>query len=230
MYQNLKKQRNARKNTQSQTFFEEVMSIEPRDYQERNWFYDILAKVVSYPLQILSILAGAYLLYELGSKVFGLPDYSTIAMLLFVGCFALYFLVELLRRSLVYEVGYHYLATYNYHTTGEWLRTKLIVLAVISAVLVGSGTYGAYQYSQNNAPQTAKVDIKQATSPLQASIQNEKNQIAHIDKTISTLQNNKTAELRDHKSYAVWEGKEYLLPETKVRHEGYDKQIASYQA
>ncbi len=205
------------------------MSVTPRDYQERNWLYDVIAKAVSYPLQGLSILAGAYLLFEVGSKLFALPAYSTMSILLMCTSLVVFLLIETVRRSLVFEVGYHYLATYTYETTGEWLRTKLIVLACISALLVASGTYGAYQYSQNNAPQTDKIDLKQVTTPLLTSIQNEKNQIAQIDKTVATLQGNKSAELKDDKSYALWAGKLYLLPETKTRHAGYDAQIGKLQ-
>jgi hypothetical protein len=60
-------------------------------------------------------------------------------------------------------------------------------------------------------------------------LQEQKNAIAKLDQSIEMLQKNKAQELRDHKSYAVWQGKEYLLPETKTRHEGYDRQIAAMQ-
>jgi hypothetical protein len=216
-----------------EAFLEEIMTAAPRDYQDRNWFYHLASHLIGYPLQLVSVLAGSYLLYEIAVFVWQIESFSNTSYIFFGGCFAIFLLIEMLRRWLIDTTGYHYLATYQVEgqrlTAGEYLRTKIYVLALISIVLVTSGTIGAYQYSKNHAPQAKTINVKQEVSPLSKQIEGEKQHIAQLDKSITALQQNKAAELRDHKSYAVWAGKEYLLPETKTRHEGYDKQIASMQ-
>lgn len=212
---------------------QELLQATPHDYQDRNWFYQMIAIVISYPLQTISILAGAYLLFDVAMFVWQLPSYSWASVGVFVGCAIVFLLIELLRRWLVDTVGFHYLATFYVKAgeivAGEWLRTKIIILACISAGLISAGTFGAYQYSKNHAPQAQTIDIKQATSPLLSQINAEKRHIEQLNKTITDLQQNKKKELADHKSFAVWEGKEYLLPEVKLRHQNYDAQIAQSQ-
>jgi hypothetical protein len=216
-----------------EAFLEEIMTASPRDYQDRNWFYHLASLLVGYPLQLVSILAGSYLLYEIAVFVWQIESFSNTSYIFFGGCFAVFLLIEMLRRWLIDTTGYHYLATYQVEDqrlmAGEYLRTKIYALALISTILVTSGTIGAYQYSKNNAPQAKTINVKTETSPLSKQIEGEKQHIAQLDKSITALQQNKAGELRDHKSYAIWAGKEYLLPETKTRHEGYDKQIASMQ-
>ena len=216
-----------------ETLRKELLFSSPHDYQDRNWFYQMLAIVISYPLQLMSVLAGAYLLFEVAAFVWQLPSYSWSASLIFFVCILFFTLVETLRRWLVDTVGFHYLATFYVAgkdiVHGEWLRTKILVLLCISAGLVSAGTFGAYQYSKNHAPQAAIIDLKHATSPLSAEIKTAKQQIEQLSKGITDLQQNKKRELADHKSYAIWAGKEYLLPETKVRHQNYDTQIAHMQ-
>lgn len=216
-----------------EAFLEDIMTATPRDYQDRNWFYHLASMLIGYPLQLVSILAGSYLLFDIAVYVWQIESYSTPSYGIFAGCFAIFMLIEMLRRWLIDTTGYHYLATYQVEdqrlVTGEYLRTKIYVLGLISLVLITSGTIGAYQYSKNHAPQAKTINVQQETSPLAKQIAEEKNRLTQLDKSIQNLQQSKSAELRDHKSYAVWEGKEYLLPETKTRHEGYDKQIASMQ-
>ena len=211
----------------------ELLFSTPRDYQDRNWFYQILAIVIGYPLQLVSILAGAYLLFDVASFIWQLPSYSWSAAAVFAVCVLLFTLVESLRRWLVDTVGFHYLATFYVEgkeiVQGEWLRTKILVLLAISVGLVSSGTFGAYQYSKHHAPQAATIDVKQVTSPLSTQIKDEKQHIEQLNKSITDLQQNKKKELADHKSYVIWEGKEYLLPEVKLRHQNYDAQIAQMQ-
>jgi hypothetical protein len=218
---------------QKEALRKELLFSAPRDYQDRNWFYQVLAIVISYPLQLVSVLAGAYLLFDVASFVWQLPSYSWATGGVFAVCVLLFVLVESLRRWLVDTVGFHYLATFYVEgkdiVHGEWLRTKILVLFCISVGLVSSGTFGAYQYSKNHAPQAETIDLKQATSPLSAQIKAEKQHIEQLNKNITDLQQNKKKELHDHKSYAIWEGKEYLLPEVKIRHQNYDTQIAQMQ-
>jgi hypothetical protein len=179
------------------------------------------------------VLAGSYLLYEIACFLWQFGNLTT-QTIVFSICVVVFLLIEALRRWLVNTVGYHYLATtilekgkaYN----GEILQMKLFILLLISAVLVTSGTFGAYRYSQNNAPQASTVDIKVVTSSLSESVKAEKNKIADLDKQVSHLQQAKASELKDAKSYAVWQNKEYLLPTVQARHEGYDRQIAYIQA
>jgi hypothetical protein len=179
------------------------------------------------------VLAGAYLLFDVASFVWQLSPYTWTTGGVFAVCVLLFVLIESLRRWLVDTVGFHYLATFYVEgkdvVHGEWLRTKILVLCCISVGLVSSGTFGAYQYSKNHAPQAETIDLKQATSPLSAQIKAEKQHIEQLNKNITDLQQNKKKELHDHKSYAIWEGKEYLLPEVKIRHQNYDAQIAQMQ-
>jgi hypothetical protein len=130
---------------------------------------------------------------------------------------------------LVNTIGKHYVATYTISNgekvPGQWLKTKLTWLLLISAGTVTSGTLGVYQYIKNNAPQAVKIDIDRSLSPTEQKIAGEKSKIADLDKRISALQSTKTKELADYRSYSVWQGKEYLLPEVKTRHLGYDKQL-----
>lgn len=218
---------------QKEAMRKELLHAKPHDYQDRNWFYQIVAIVISYPLQTISILAGAYLLFDVASFVWQLPSYSWASLAVFVGCMAIFLLIELLRRWLVDTVGFHYLATFYVQAgelvRGEWLRTKIVLVFCISLILVSTGTFGAYQYSKNHAPQANIVNISLATSPLLSQIKTEKQHIELLNKNITDLQQNKKRELADPKSYAVWEGKEYLLPEVKTRHQNYDAQIAQTQ-
>ena len=217
-----------------EAFLEDIMTAQPRDYQDRNWFYHLSSMLIGYPLQLVSILAGSYLLFDIAAFVWQLESYTTPSYGIFAICIAVFFLIETLRRWLIDTTGYHYLATYQTQdqklVRGEYLQTKLYVLGLISVLLITSGTIGAYQYSKNHAPQAKTINVKQETSPITKQVQEEKQRIADLDKSVLTLQQSKKSELHDHKNYAVWEGKEYLLPETKVRHESYDKQIAQMQS
>lgn len=235
MFANLsRKAQNAKLSALSkEAFLEDIMTAEPRDYQDRNWFYHLSSIAIGYPLQLVSILAGSYLLFDIATFVWQIEPFSTLSYTTFVGCMCIFLLIEMLRRWLIDTAGYHFLATFQLHdqklVRGEYLQTKIYILLLISAILVSSGTIGAYQYSKNHAPQAKTINVKQETSPLTKQVQEEKERIAQIDKSMLSLQQSKKTELADHKSYALWAGKEYLLPETKVRHENYDKQIAQMQ-
>jgi hypothetical protein len=217
-----------------EAFLEDLLKAQPRDYQERNWLYHWASVALSYPLQLISILAGSYLLYDIARFVWQLESYNFNSYGVFALCIFIFFGIESLRRWLVNTTGYHYLATFQAEDgkliKGEWLWTKLYCLMGISTLLITTGTIGAYQYSRNNAPQAQTIDIKEVTSPLEGKAKNEKKQITQLDKNIQTLLQTKKTELSDARSYAIWEGKEFLLPEVKTRHENYDRQIAQMQA
>jgi hypothetical protein len=127
----------------------------------------------------------------------------------------------------------HWVATFRIEAgklqAGEFLRSATFFVLAISVAMIGAGTFGAYQYAMNNGQQASKIDAKHQTLPLANKLAYERQQIASLDKSIQALQTGKAGELRDHKNYAVWEGKEYLLPEAKARHEQYDRQIAAMQ-
>jgi hypothetical protein len=213
-----------------EAFVSALLSAKPQDYQERNWFYHVLSIVISYPLQFISILAGAYLLFDIARFVWQLDVYSLGGTVILGLCFIIFFSVESLRRWLVNTTGYHYLATFRIQNgqiiAGEWLRTKVYILMFISLVLIASGTTGTYLYIKHSAPEAKTIDIQQVTSPLVQKTQQERQNLARLDKDIQNLMTAKKTELADYKSYQVWQGKEYLLPEVKERHTNYDKQIA----
>nr|MCU0448101.1 hypothetical protein [Microscillaceae bacterium] len=180
--------------------------------------------------QFISILAGAYLLFDIARFVWQLDVYSAGGTAILGLCFIIFFSIESLRRWLVNTAGYHYLATFRIQNgqiiAGEWLSTKVYILAFISIVLISSGTTGTYLYIKHSAPEAKTIDIQQVTSPLVQKTQQERQNLTRLDKDIQTLMNAKKAEIADYKSYKVWQGKEYLLPEVKERHTNYDKQIA----
>ncbi|MCU0443936.1 MAG: hypothetical protein MUE85_03395 [Microscillaceae bacterium] len=213
-----------------EAFVAALLSARPQDYQERNWFYHVLSVVISYPLQFISILAGAYLLFDIARFVWQLDVYSAGGTAILGLCFLIFFSIESLRRWLVNTAGYHYLATFRIQNgqmmAGEWLVTKVYILAFISLVLISSGTTGTYLYIKHSAPEAKTIDIQQVTSPLVQKTQQERQSLTRLDKDIQNLMNAKKTELADYKSYQVWQGKEYLLPEVKERHTNYDKQIA----
>jgi hypothetical protein len=213
-----------------EAFVSALLSARPQDYQERNWFYQILSWVLSYPLQLISILAGGYLLFDIARFVWHLEPYAFSTSAILGLCFLIFLGIETFRRWLVNTTGYHFLATFrivdNQLVAGEWLKTKLYILAFISIALISSGTSGAYLYIKHNSPEAATLDVKTVASPITQKINQERNQLAQIDKSIQSLLQAKKTELADYKSYTVWQGKEYLLPDVKERHLNYDKQIA----
>ena len=216
-----------------QAFVEDLLTANPKDFQERNWFYQNLSLIISYPLQVVSILAGSYLLFDIARYVWGLSLQSTQGILIYSVCIVFFIGIEALRRWLVNTTGYNYVTTFKIVKQqlkkGEWLKSNLYCLIFISLLLVSSGTAGVYQYIKNNSPEAAIIDLGQVTSPLEQKIGEEKASISRIDQDIEHLMKAKKAELADSRSYAIWQGKEYLLPEVKTRHQNYDKQIQALQ-
>lgn len=229
-----KEQNNKFSAINKENFIADLLSARPKDYQERNWFYHQLSKFLSYPLQFISILAGAYLLFDLAKFIWHIEIDTLFGLFIFMGCMLLFFGIESLRRWLVNTTGYHFLATFRREQSqiikGEWLKTKMYILMIISCVLVTSGTFGAYQYTKHNQPKAATIDIKNLTAGLETKIKGEKNDVEKIDKNIKDILNAKKNTIADKKSYAIWEANEYILPEIKQRIENYDKQLQALTA
>lgn len=214
-------------------FTEDLLTAQPKDFQERNHFYKVTSSLLSYPLQFISILAGSYLLYDIFRFVWQLTLDSWQGISIFISCILVFVGIESLRRWLVNTTGYNYLTTFKLADQrlkkGEWLKSNLLVLGIISLILVATGTLGMYEYIKNNSPKAATIDIQTITSPLEEKIMNEKKGIQQLDQKIQGLMQAKKTELEDARSYATWKGKEYLLPEVKQRHENYDRQILAMQ-
>lgn len=226
-----KEQKNKFSAINKENFIADLLSARPKDYQERNWFYHQLSKFLSYPLQFISILAGAYLLFDLTKFIWHIEIDTIFGLVIFIFCMILFFGIESLRRWLVNTTGYHFLATFRREQSqiikGEWLKTKMYILVIISCILVTSGTFGAYQYTKHNQPKAETIDIKVLTANLETKIKGEKNDVEKLDRNLKDILNAKKNTIADKKSYAIWEGNEYLLPEAKQRIENYDKQLQS---
>ncbi len=224
-----KEQKNKLSAINKENFIADLLSARPKDYQERNWFYHQLSIILSYPLQFISILAGSYLLFDLARFIWHIELDTLFGLGVYFFCMLLFFGIETLRRWLVNTSGYHYLATFRREQSqiiqGEWLKTKMYILVLISCILVTSGTFGAYQYTKHNKPKAATIDIKNLTASLENKIKTERNDVEKIDRNLKDILNAKKNTIADKKSYAIWEGKEYLLPEIKPRLENYDKQL-----
>ena len=212
-----------------QAFVQDLLELRPKDYAERNWFYQRASILLSYPLQAISVLAGSYLLFQMAYFLWGVDLQDLQGMGVFAFCISIFLGIEALRRWLVNTTGHHYVATFRTQKgklhAGEWLGTKRIWLLIISGILVSTGTIGIYQYIKNNRPEVATVDMKTVTSPLEAKIGQEKKQIASLDAEKQQILLAKSTELKDKRSYVEWNGKELLLPEVKERHKNYDKQL-----
>ena len=216
-----------------QSFVEDLLSAKPKDYQERNLFYQQISQWLSYPLQLISILAGSYLLFGIALEVWGWDMNSPQGIGIFIACVVIFLGVESVRRWLVNTTGYNYFATLKVSEgrlkKGEWIKSNLYCLVVISIALVASGTLGVYKYIKTNTPEASTIDIQEVTSPLEQKIQHERTSIQSIDKDLSQLMQSKKSELKDPRSYSVWNGREFLLSEVKERHKNYDRQIQSMQ-
>lgn len=214
-------------------FVEDLLNAQPKDYQERNLFYQQISVWLSYPLQLVSILAGSYLLFGIAHEVWGWEINSPQGAAIFAACTAIFLGIESLRRWLVNTTGYNYFATLRIIEgrlkKGEWIRSNLYCLIVISVALVASGTMGVYQYIKKNSPEASTIDLQKVTSPLEQKIKQEQSSIQHIDRDIAQLLESKKSELKDPRSYSVWQGREYLLAEVKDRHKNYDRQIQAMQ-
>lgn len=212
-----------------ESFMQDLLSAQPKDYQERNWFYRLASIILSYPLQVISILAGSYLLFDIFKYVWQLDLYMWQGLGVFAFCIFVFVSIEMLRRWLVNTTGDYYVRSFKIKNAnlkkGEWLKSNILTLLFISVLLISTGTMGIYQYIKNNSPEIATLDMEVATSSIEDKIKTEKTSISRIDKDIQSLIQAKKQELADKKSYAVWNGKEYLLPEVKTRHTNYDKQI-----
>lgn len=230
---NIKEQKDKWGSLQKQAFVEDLLSAQPKDYQERNAHYRLASMLLSYPLQAISIAAGSYLLFSLAQHIWGLAFRSYLGIVSFIFCIILFLGIEGLRRWLVNSTGYNYFTTLKvYHgqlKKGEWLRSNLISLGFISIVLVLTGTLGVYQYIKNNKPQTPTINIEKITSSLSQKILDEKKHLQKLDQQIQSLLQSKKKELTETKSYGAWKGKDYLLPEVKERHRQYDQQIQAMQ-
>lgn len=210
-------------------FEHDLLEIRPKSFQERNQIYKSAFSLLSYPFQLISVLAGSYLLFSVIQYVWQIDLHTFYGVTAFVLCITLFLGIESLRRWLVNTTGYNYIATFkiqdNHLKKGEWLSSNLCCLFFISTVLVSTGTLGVYQYIKNNSPKANTVDTITVSAPIQHKITEEKKAISRLDKDIQALMQAKKNELGDGKSYAVWKGKEYLLPEVRTRHKNYDKQI-----
>jgi hypothetical protein len=215
-------------------FVEDLLSAKPKDYQERNFFYRQVSILLSYPLQIISILAGSYLLYDIAHFVWQLSLETSSGVVVYSFCVLIFLGIEATRRWLVNTTGYNYFATLkiadNKVKKGEWLKSNLYCLIFISLLLVSTGTLGVYQYIKHNSPEKPIISVESVTSPLEQKIVDEKTSISRIDKDLQGLIGAKKMELNDKKSYAEWNGKEYLLSDVKQRHQNYDKQINDMNA
>ncbi len=218
---------------QKESFLEDLLAAKPKDYAERNYLYYLVSAWLSYPLQLISILAGSYLLYD--TMRFGQVELSIfkqdwilaiIGLLIFLG-------IESLRRWLVSTTGYNYLTTFrmveNRVRPGQWIRSNLMTLILISSLLVSSGTLGVYKVVQNHAPEAKILDIQATLSPWDEKIQETQDQIQGLHENVNQIIAQKQQELKDKRSYARWKGKDYLLPEVKERHVRYDRQVANMQ-
>lgn len=212
-----------------QAFVNELLHAKPKDFQERNHSYYRACNLLSYPLQLISILAGSYLLFEIIQYVWQLRLYTSRGAVAFAACIGIFIGIESLRRWLVNTTGYNYLTTFKIVDQqlkkGEWLQSNLICLFLISCILIATGTMGVYQYIKQSSPKASTYDVAQVVSPIEQKIKDEKTTIQRLDQDIQGLMQAKKRELKDPKSYAIWKGKEYLLPEVKKRHTNYDKQI-----
>lgn len=214
-------------------FTEELLTAQPRDFQERNRIYQMACSILSYPLQAISIFAGAYLLFDVFRFVWRIEPFTFYGGV-FMGLCGLIFLgIESLRRWLAGTTGYNYLTTFKIADgrlkRGEWIRGNVYVLAFISILLIISGTWGVYEYIKNNSPQAAIQDVKRVVSPFEKKIIAEKTQLSQLDDNIQALMTAKAQELKDTRSYGTWKGRDYLFPEVKTRHQNYDRQIAALQ-
>ncbi|NJL14350.1 MAG: hypothetical protein HC913_15955 [Microscillaceae bacterium] len=214
-------------------FTEELLTAQPRDFQERNRIYQIACSVLSYPLQAISIFAGAYLLFDVFGFVWHIELFTFYGGILLGVCGLVFLGIESLRRWLVSTTGYNYLTTFKIVSgklkKGEWIRSNVYVLSSISILLIISGTWGVYEYIKNNSPQAAIQDVRRVVSPFEQKIIAEKTQLTQLDGKIQALMTTKSQELKDARSYGIWKGREYLLPEVKTRHQNYDRQIAALQ-
>ncbi len=212
-----------------EAFVEDLLQARPKDYQERNHFYQSISNLLSYPLQAISILAGSYLLFDILRFVWQLDLATFQGLGVFSLCVGVFLGIEALRRWLVNTTGYNYFATLKISNhglkKGEWIRSNLYILILISSILVSTGTIGVYQYIKHNSPEVATLDVKTVVSPTEQKISNEQSRINRLDQDIQNLLQAKKKELADQRSYALWKGQEYLLPEVKTRHAQYDRQI-----
>lgn len=219
-------------------YLQSVMKDLPPDYHDANLWQKHFAYWGGYILQLISVVAFAYLLYETFCFIWAITE-NLSRVVTFGACFIAGILVEFFRRKMIEgegerlkrhitittsPIGKHYVAT------GKLQVSVVLTLVVISAIMIAMSAGGAWVFVQKNAPQKAQVKVTEVASPLLQDIKAEKDRVSALDKSIQHLQQSKANELKDHKSYVVWEGKEYLLPETKTRHEGYDRQIATMQA
>lgn len=229
----IKEQKNKWMALQKQAFVEDLLNARPKDYQERNAHYRLASICLSYPLQLISIIAGSYLLFTLAQHVWQLSFITYQGVAISVACMVLFLGIEGLRRWLVNTTGYNYFATlriYQGHLKkGEWLKSNLLGLSFISIILVLTGTLGVYQYIKNNSPEAPTLNVEQIVSPLAQKIQEEKTYLKNIDSQIQSLLQSKKKELAASKSYGRWQGKDFLLPEVKERHRQYDRQIKAMQ-
>lgn len=213
-----------------------VLSLEPKTYTERNLTANKIANLLSYPLQIISVLAGAYMIFSIALQVFSIEIESIVAVLIGIVALFVFIGIEYLRRLFVDNIGEHYIASSNYlskkHQSfrrGEWLYTKTFWLVAITLITVSSGTYGVYQASQDIQPAANTYNIKAEVSPTANKITRQEQIIKDLQNEVSKLQNQKASELADAKSYNTWKGNKYLKPVVAKRHQNYDAQIQSYQ-
>lgn len=218
---------------QKESFLEDLLAAKPKDYAERNYVYYLVSNWLSYPLQLISILAGSYLLYDtmrLGQIKLDFFEQDWILAALGL---AIFLGIESLRRWLVNTTGYNYLTTFrilgNRLQSGQWIRSNLFTLILISILLVTSGTLGVYRMVQNHAPKAEIKDLQVVLAPWDEKIKEMKEQIRSLNGNVSKIITQKQGELKDQRSYARWKGKDYLLPEVKERHIRYDQQVGIMQ-
>lgn len=210
----------------------DILEAQPKDYQERNTIYKSLCSFLGYPLQLLSMAAGAYLLYDLVYFVWRIHSHTIRGRLIFFLCFTLFLAIEGLRRWLINTTGYNYFASLRisqgYLKKGEWIRSNIIALISLSIILVSTGTAGVYQYIKRNSPQVTLRKTPGPTKDLITKIGKERKEITKLDRLIEGLILSKKEELKKPQHQLQWQGKSYLLPEVKVRHQAYDQQIEAF--
>ncbi|MEO1651925.1 MAG: hypothetical protein AAFU64_00120 [Bacteroidota bacterium] len=212
------------------SFVEDLLEARPKDYQERNRPYQKISIFLSYPLQLISILAGSYLLYELLAFAWSAKLDSLEKTFLFAFCGCVFLGIESLRRWLVDTTGYNYFASLKLEEgrvkNGEWLRSNVYILLFLSLILISSGSFGVHQYIKNNGPSAPIIDIQAGAEDIETKIQKEQDRVLKLDQSIQNIQQNKAKDLAKSQSYGSWQNQKFLLPEIKKRHEGYDHQIS----
>lgn len=205
------------------TLENEVMGIKPKDYTDRNKVYMQFSLFFSWVLQIMSVLAGAYLFYDY-FKSFVLNDYLTVGVVVFG--VALFFFVEAGSRVLLNSLGYHYVATYSIvngiKTNGVILQTKAGIYICLRLIMLFIGTYGVGTFFFNVSYLPKTKDVKTVTTLINGSLEKYNTSIRHDEEIISKFQNRKDKLANNQNEGNYWGNYSQILE--------LDKQIQSATA